>query len=259
MVPPERRVWCNRTLNMRAIKAVGYDMDYTLVHYRTGEWERAAFEGALDPLDRRGWPVGRSDIRSRQRHPGPRVRPGAGKPRQGHEVRLCHPRPPRDPGLVLRGSARRVLQHVRRPRRPALGVHEHPVLAVGGEPLRPARRPARCGPAARNAGLPRPAPDTPRGAGRGAQPEPAETPDHGGPRPLRGARSRPAADTAGPEDGGQAPAPDHEFRLGVHPLDDELRLRPVPARRDEVARALRSHHRRGPEARVLLRDARLRT
>jgi HAD superfamily 5'-nucleotidase-like hydrolase len=56
--PPERRVWCNRTLNMRAIRAIGYDMDYTLVHYRTGEWERAAFERALGPLERRGWPVG---------------------------------------------------------------------------------------------------------------------------------------------------------------------------------------------------------
>jgi HAD superfamily 5'-nucleotidase-like hydrolase len=58
VIPPERRVWCNRTLNLRAIKAVGYDMDYTLVHYRTAEWERAAFEGALGPLQRRGWPVG---------------------------------------------------------------------------------------------------------------------------------------------------------------------------------------------------------
>jgi 5'-nucleotidase len=57
VVPPERRVWCNRTLNLRAIKAVGYDMDYTLVHYRTAEWERAAFERALGPLERRGWPV----------------------------------------------------------------------------------------------------------------------------------------------------------------------------------------------------------
>jgi 5'-nucleotidase len=56
-VPPERRVWCNRTLNLRAIKAVGYDMDYTLVHYRTDEWERAAFERALAPLAARGWPV----------------------------------------------------------------------------------------------------------------------------------------------------------------------------------------------------------
>jgi HAD superfamily 5'-nucleotidase-like hydrolase len=58
VVPPERRVWCNRTLNLRAIRAIGYDMDYTLVHYRTAEWERAAFERALGPLERRGWPVG---------------------------------------------------------------------------------------------------------------------------------------------------------------------------------------------------------
>jgi len=56
-VPPERRVWCNRTLNLRAIRAVGYDMDYTLVHYRPEEWERAAFEHALGPLAQRGWPV----------------------------------------------------------------------------------------------------------------------------------------------------------------------------------------------------------
>ena len=55
--PPERRVWCNRTLNLRAIKAVGYDMDYTLVHYRMDEWERAAFEHALALLAARGWPV----------------------------------------------------------------------------------------------------------------------------------------------------------------------------------------------------------
>jgi 5'-nucleotidase len=58
IVSPERRVWCNRTLNLRAIRAIGYDMDYTLVHYRTSEWERAAFEQALGPLARRGWPVG---------------------------------------------------------------------------------------------------------------------------------------------------------------------------------------------------------
>ena len=50
-------MWCNRTLNLRAIRAVGYDMDYTLVHYRTEAWERAAFESALQPLALRGWPV----------------------------------------------------------------------------------------------------------------------------------------------------------------------------------------------------------
>jgi len=56
-VAPQRRVWCNRTLNLRSIRAVGYDMDYTLVHYRTEEWERAAFQHALEPLAQRGWPV----------------------------------------------------------------------------------------------------------------------------------------------------------------------------------------------------------
>jgi 5'-nucleotidase len=54
---PERQVWCNRTLNFRSIRAVGYDMDYTLVHYRTEEWERAAFLHALGPLAQRGWPI----------------------------------------------------------------------------------------------------------------------------------------------------------------------------------------------------------
>jgi 5'-nucleotidase len=56
-VAPERRIWCNRTLNLRSIRAVGYDLDYTLVHYRTEEWERAAFQHALGPLAQRGWPV----------------------------------------------------------------------------------------------------------------------------------------------------------------------------------------------------------
>jgi 5'-nucleotidase len=56
-VAPERSVFCNRTLNLRSIRAVGYDMDYTLVHYRTEEWERAAFQQALAPLAERGWPV----------------------------------------------------------------------------------------------------------------------------------------------------------------------------------------------------------
>ena len=29
--PRSREVFCNRTLNLRAIRAIGYDMDYTLV------------------------------------------------------------------------------------------------------------------------------------------------------------------------------------------------------------------------------------
>jgi 5' nucleotidase family len=36
---PQRAVYCSRTLNMRAIQAIGYDMDYTLVHYDVDAWE----------------------------------------------------------------------------------------------------------------------------------------------------------------------------------------------------------------------------
>lgn len=55
--PPERRIYCNRTLNLRSIRAIGYDMDYTLVHYRVEAWERRAFEHLKERLARRGWPV----------------------------------------------------------------------------------------------------------------------------------------------------------------------------------------------------------
>jgi 5'-nucleotidase len=56
--PPERGIFCNRTLNMRAIKAIGYDMDYTLVHYRVEAWEQRAYEHIRQGLLVRGWPVG---------------------------------------------------------------------------------------------------------------------------------------------------------------------------------------------------------
>jgi len=56
-LPPERWVFANRTLNLRGVQAIGYDMDYTLIHYRADEWERAAFEHARTVLARRGWPV----------------------------------------------------------------------------------------------------------------------------------------------------------------------------------------------------------
>jgi HAD superfamily 5'-nucleotidase-like hydrolase len=55
--PQERRIFCNRTLNFRSIGAVGYDMDYTLVHYRVEDWERRAYERLRERLQDRGWPV----------------------------------------------------------------------------------------------------------------------------------------------------------------------------------------------------------
>ncbi|MEM9463750.1 MAG: HAD-IG family 5'-nucleotidase [Actinomycetota bacterium] len=54
---PERGLFTNRTLNLRGVRAIGYDMDYTLIHYHVDEWERAAFEHARARLAERGWPV----------------------------------------------------------------------------------------------------------------------------------------------------------------------------------------------------------
>src|SRR3954447_9996210 len=55
--PLERGIFCNRTLNLRSIRAVGYDMDYTLIHYRTEAWERRAFEHLQRKLAAAGFPV----------------------------------------------------------------------------------------------------------------------------------------------------------------------------------------------------------
>lgn len=55
--PPTRRVFCNRTLNLRSIKAVGFDMDYTLIHYQIDEWERRAYEHARGLLIEKRWPL----------------------------------------------------------------------------------------------------------------------------------------------------------------------------------------------------------
>jgi HAD superfamily 5'-nucleotidase-like hydrolase len=56
--PPARHVFTNRTLNLRSIKAIGFDMDYTLIHYRTEAWERRAYEHVQRKLAEQGWPVG---------------------------------------------------------------------------------------------------------------------------------------------------------------------------------------------------------
>lgn len=55
--PRERGIFCNRTMNMRSIKAIGYDMDYTLIHYRVDEWERLAYEHLKAWLLARNFPV----------------------------------------------------------------------------------------------------------------------------------------------------------------------------------------------------------
>src|SRR4051812_30721932 len=57
-IPLGRTVYCNRTLNLRAIRAIGYDMDYTLVHYHSSEWERRAYDHVRNNFLALGWPVG---------------------------------------------------------------------------------------------------------------------------------------------------------------------------------------------------------
>ena len=54
---PRERIFCNRTLNLRGIRAIGFDMDYTLIHYHTDPWERRAFEHAQRRLVAAGWPL----------------------------------------------------------------------------------------------------------------------------------------------------------------------------------------------------------
>src|SRR5580658_6802754 len=53
----DRRVYCNRTLNMRSIYAIGYDMDYTLIHYHVDEWELRAYEYLKQQFLFDGWPI----------------------------------------------------------------------------------------------------------------------------------------------------------------------------------------------------------
>jgi HAD superfamily 5'-nucleotidase-like hydrolase len=55
--PHERKIFTNRTLNMRSIRAIGYDMDYTLINYDVKRWERAMYEYLKRRVLRVGWPV----------------------------------------------------------------------------------------------------------------------------------------------------------------------------------------------------------
>ena len=50
-------IFCNRTLSMRRIKAIGYDMDYTLIHYRMEAWEERAYTVLKQRLIDQGWRV----------------------------------------------------------------------------------------------------------------------------------------------------------------------------------------------------------
>lgn len=54
---PAQRIFCNRTLNLRSIQAIGFDMDYTLVHYHQDRWEERAYQHCKERLLAKGYPV----------------------------------------------------------------------------------------------------------------------------------------------------------------------------------------------------------
>ncbi|HTL11854.1 MAG TPA: HAD-IG family 5'-nucleotidase [Bdellovibrionota bacterium] len=63
-LPLNRRVFVSRTLNLNAIRAVGFDMDYTLVLYDENKLEDLAFKGAVEFLVReRGYPASLRDLK----------------------------------------------------------------------------------------------------------------------------------------------------------------------------------------------------
>jgi HAD superfamily 5'-nucleotidase-like hydrolase len=57
LLPRSRGVFCNRTLNFRSLRAIGYDMDYTLIDYRVDVFERQVFQFARERFLAQGWPV----------------------------------------------------------------------------------------------------------------------------------------------------------------------------------------------------------
>jgi 5'-nucleotidase len=60
--PRGRGIFCNRTLNLRSVRAVGYDMDYTLVDYRVEAFERMVHAQARERLVAEGWPLAGLDF-----------------------------------------------------------------------------------------------------------------------------------------------------------------------------------------------------
>lgn len=64
--PAWRDIYCNRTLNLRAIKAFGYDMDYTLLQYNVCAWEQRVFHYAKENLKNAGFKVPQNDFDEEQ-------------------------------------------------------------------------------------------------------------------------------------------------------------------------------------------------
>eukprot|EP00166_Cyanidium_caldarium_P006269 ctg_878.g381 len=149
-------IFCNRSLNMRSVKAVGFDMDYTLAHYKPETFERLA---AVRSVRVRAWPDDRQEARQRDQNGPPQVRqtgvprlspPHQGRARRpvqsggGRVVRL-HRAGVRGGGHALLPAGRVSVQQDRRVQGCASGRHRQtvrrylPRCATGGRPVSPRR------------------------------------------------------------------------------------------------------------------------
>ena len=54
---PPRGVFCTRSLDLKDIKCIGYDMDYTLIDYKMEVWEERAYHYSKEELRAKGFPV----------------------------------------------------------------------------------------------------------------------------------------------------------------------------------------------------------
>jgi 5'-nucleotidase len=59
----DARIYVNRSLSMNKIKAIGFDMDYTLIEYKSPEYETLAFDMAITRLQDVGYPKGIATIK----------------------------------------------------------------------------------------------------------------------------------------------------------------------------------------------------
>ena len=51
-----QKIFCNRSLNMSSIKAIGFDMDHTLAPYHRETFEALAFKETLNKFIEAGYP-----------------------------------------------------------------------------------------------------------------------------------------------------------------------------------------------------------
>ncbi|MBX9704420.1 MAG: HAD-IG family 5'-nucleotidase [Silvanigrellaceae bacterium] len=56
IIPPNEKIFCNRSLNMKSIKAVGFDLDYTIALYKLKTFEAIAYHETLKKLVNIGYP-----------------------------------------------------------------------------------------------------------------------------------------------------------------------------------------------------------